>query len=416
MPKFPSRLKRDTLHGWNTVSLANGLIEAVVVPEIGGRIIQLRLGQHEFLYVNPRHLGRIYPAKENCAASGWKNYGGSKVWPAPQGWERTDQWPGPPDPVLDGGPYSFRIVSQGSECVAVSLESPHDEYTGLTFSREIRLRADCSTVQMIHKMRNSSSRAVRWGIWQVTQQDASLPLAIYAPARHYRQMFGDQPFQHVHLNHDAGLWQLDYADRVAKFAVHVERGWLVAMRPNHLFALVETFPLFPDCPYPDGAPVELWVNGQGTFTLPAGTIDTQDDPNGCDAYIETEALSPLVELKPGEEFSFPICWHATRVASPLVSGVSQAALISEPPTVERDGSTRLTGAFGFFEEGVLELSVLAKDHRVLEEIEIRHVSPGDALRLNHPLRIKQQARKISLRLRIPSGKLLADVAELPLDA
>ena len=33
------------------------------------------------------------------------NWGGDKVWLAPQGWENEDQWPGPPDPVLDGGAY-----------------------------------------------------------------------------------------------------------------------------------------------------------------------------------------------------------------------------------------------------------------------------------------------------------------------
>ncbi len=417
MSKFPSRLKRDTLHGWNTVSLANGLIEVVVIPEIGGRIMQLRLGECEFFYVNPRHLGRVSPPEENCAAAGWKNYGGSKVWPAPQGWERSNQWPGPPDPILDGGPYAWQVVSESPEKVSLRLESRPDEYTGLVFSREIQLRANSSTLRIVHKMRNVSSRVVRWGIWQVTQQNANLPLCVYAPARRYQQMFGDEPFRHVHLHHETGLWQLHYADQVAKFAVHVEHGWLATIRPTELFALVETFPLFPDRPYPDGAPVEVWVNGRGTYTLPTGKINTQDDPNGCDAYIETEALSPLVELKPGEEFSFPICWHATRVVSPVVRSVTQAALISEVPTVEREsGNVRLTGAFGFFEEGMLELAVLTQNRQISDKMKISHVWPGDAVWLNHPLRLGQEAHKVSLRLRSPDGKLLAEFAELPLDS
>jgi hypothetical protein len=32
-----------------------------------------------------------------------------KMWPAPQGWDNQQQWPGPPDPVLDGGPYTAEI-------------------------------------------------------------------------------------------------------------------------------------------------------------------------------------------------------------------------------------------------------------------------------------------------------------------
>ena len=40
----------------------------------------------------------------------WKNYGGAKTWPAPQGWDGEGQWPGPPDPVLDSG--TLRVMKR----------------------------------------------------------------------------------------------------------------------------------------------------------------------------------------------------------------------------------------------------------------------------------------------------------------
>ena len=35
----------------------------------------------------------------------WKNYGGDKTRPAPQGWDNDEQWHGPPDPILDTSRY-----------------------------------------------------------------------------------------------------------------------------------------------------------------------------------------------------------------------------------------------------------------------------------------------------------------------
>src|SRR2546427_542239 len=145
----PCRAAKENYLGWTVVRLANGILELLVVPEIGGRVIQLRVGGLDLLYVNPRHAGRVYRPEENNFNAGWKNYGGSKVWPAPQGWSSDAEWPGPPDPVLDGGAYSCRILDDKSESAAVLLESPADAYTGLTFARELRIFQDSTTVHII---------------------------------------------------------------------------------------------------------------------------------------------------------------------------------------------------------------------------------------------------------------------------
>src|SRR6516225_4581890 len=170
---------REDYRGWRAVRLANGILDLFVVPEIGGRVIQLQIGGSDLLYVNARHAGRVYRPQENNSDSGWKNYGGSKVWPAPQGWTSDDEWPGPPDPVLDGGTYSCEIVEERPETVAVRLESAPDEYTGLTFSRVIRIVQNSATVEIQHTMRNTSVRPVRWAVWQVTQQAANGAFSIF---------------------------------------------------------------------------------------------------------------------------------------------------------------------------------------------------------------------------------------------
>ena len=47
-------------HGWDGVRLSNGIIEAVCVPEIGGRLMQFSLGLHEYLFMNPELLGKRF--------------------------------------------------------------------------------------------------------------------------------------------------------------------------------------------------------------------------------------------------------------------------------------------------------------------------------------------------------------------
>jgi hypothetical protein len=416
MATFHCKLGWETFCGWNAVKLSNGLLELYVVPEIGGRILQLRLAERELLYVNSRHLGHAYSPDENCAAAGWKNYGGSKVWPAPQGWEREDQWPGPPDPILDGGPYSLEVTAESPESVAVRLESRPDSYSGLTLAREIRLRANSSSVEIIHMMRNCSARTVRWGIWQVTQQDARRGLVAHVRATRHRQMFGDRPFDNVHLDSNTHLWTLNYADQVAKFAVEAEQGWIVAVRAEEMIALVETFPLFPGRRYPDGAPVELWVNGRGTFTLPTGQVDSEADPNGCDPYVETEILSPLVELEPGEEFTFPIAWHATQACNRSVAEVTEAALVSVPlRAVPERGQVRVTGSFGVFQTGLLELDVVTADGRSLAAHQLGEVSPSSARQIDHRLVLPAKAVALKLFLKNSDGRMATELAEARLE-
>src|SRR3712207_4599372 len=90
------------------VWLANGLLRIGLVPALGARILSLVAGERELLYRNPRLLDdrlhrlpgeALLPPVDGTLGS-WRNYGGDKTWPAPQGWDGPDQWPGPPDEVL----------------------------------------------------------------------------------------------------------------------------------------------------------------------------------------------------------------------------------------------------------------------------------------------------------------------------
>ena len=94
-----------TYKGWNAYVLKNDFVQLHVVPEIGGRVIQYTFGKKDFFWINPKLAGKTSLKTGLDPEGGWLNYGGDKLWPAPQGWDNDRQWPGPPDAVLDGQPY-----------------------------------------------------------------------------------------------------------------------------------------------------------------------------------------------------------------------------------------------------------------------------------------------------------------------
>jgi Domain of unknown function (DUF4380) len=402
----PCRVTKENYLGWTAVRLANGILELLVVPEIGGRVIQLRIGGSDLLYVNRRHAGRVYRSEENNFDAGWKNYGGSKVWPAPQGWSSDAEWPGPPDPVLDGGIYSCQVLEESQQTAAVHLESPPDEYTGLTFSRAIRIFQDSATVEVRHAMRNTSARPVRWSIWQVTQLAANSNVAVFVPARAYRQMFGDRPYNDINFDPELKLCRLGYSDHVAKLAMKPEQGWMAALDSRRGVALVETFPLFPALVYPDDASVELWVNGRGSFTIHGKTFDMGQNPNGCDPFIETEVLSPLVELDPGDEYCFRTCWHCTSIKANTIGSFNNCSATGRPLMAKRHGrDVRITGSFGLLRVGTLEVASISRNGKVDDVCTLGPATPLAACNIDSSFPF-EQGSQISLRLRDKGGNLL----------
>lgn len=412
----PCTLTQVNFEGWNAFELANGLLRVLVVPEIGGRIIQVYLGDQPFLFVNPRLLGQVFDPKQLGPGDEWKNYGGSKVWPAPQGWSSDDEWPGPPDLILDGSPFACRVVEESTESVAIHLTSPHDEYTGLTFSREIRIFRGSADVQISHAMKNTSRRPVRWSIWQVTQHDAHPDLAVFVPAATCHKLYGDDHYPGLSTDPQRGLLRLQYADVVAKFGMNPQAGWLATLDPRRRTVLAETFALFPGVPYPDHAAAEFWINGRGTCTIHGDRYDAGDVPGGPDAFIESEILSPMAALEAGQEYSFGIRWHSARVEGQEIAGVNRcAALATRLAITRRGGQLHATGSFGIFHTGQVELVSLTRDGKTSSVLPLGDVSALEPFILDAALADARGLARVSLRLRASDGALLGtiDQANVP---
>ncbi len=309
--------------GFEAIELRCGQTRAVVVPALGGRIMSLQHDGHEFLFTNPALHGKLFSFEEHSAGGtllDWKNYGGDKTWPAPQGWEHDGQWPGPPDPHLDSGVYDARFGSDGK----LVLTSPSDPRTGLQVQRSLWVEE--SGLQLELRFLNQSSRQVRWAIWNVTQLSCSSPgphwlYMASEPGRSPRILFGAESSDFLAQLYDQalpGVLGVKYDGHVGKVGTASPANWLAFCSSGRVLAMHSRFQ--GDCEYPDGGcSLECWTESPGApAPLPLASPGR---------LLEAEVLGPLTTLAPGQSSSLSIQYRMARFQSPLTLE-NQAQLLS----------------------------------------------------------------------------------------
>ena len=307
--------------GWDTLSLSNGLLELQVAPAIGGRVIQVTLDGYEYLFVNDELAGCSPPPTGVGPNGEWLNYGGEKLWPAPQGHGIPGKWDGPPDPVLDGSPHAGTIVQAKGDSAAVRLVSRDDPRSGIRFSREIQLFADSTRVHVEATMTNVDTQPRRWGIWSVMQHNSASRLGpgydrnmrVYCPLR--KDSIYPNGFHISHGPADHSSFQLDdtgkllvthYERKMGKIRADSDAGWIATVHGSAGYVLAQRFQYHPEKEYPDEASVEIWLHG------PYGPKAAQTDPKTFPYFLESELLSPFAQLAPGESYTFDCDWYAGR--------------------------------------------------------------------------------------------------------
>ncbi|MGA2498654.1 MAG: DUF4380 domain-containing protein [Tepidisphaeraceae bacterium] len=402
--------------GWKSLSLSNDLIEVQVVPDIG-RVIQVRLGDFEYLWVNPQLAGKVPSPTGLAPDGGWLNYGGDKLWPAPQGWDNDRQWPGPPDAVLDGSPHKGRIVAEkDSGLSTVELTSRPDPRTGIQFERQIHVRDGIAGVSFDSKMTNIDSKPRRWSIWQVTQLNATNrsgagfnpEMRCYSPAnpgsifpRGYLEMFGLINNPSFKLDRGAGLVTGHYQRLVGKIGIDNSAGWIATVDGTAGYVFVERFDYQPGKKYPDDTSAQFWMNGAGQIVCGSKIVDCKDDPVETPHLIENEVLGPLTELKPAESCSFHLDWHLAKIggAYPILD-CSPLGVACEPFVARRtDGKLHLSGRFGAFLPGKLSIALLdSSGKQIAAAPSDLTVSPTSPLVLSLDVNAPLETNTVSLLL------------------
>src|SRR5438105_4807387 len=74
-PKRPGcEIEAVDYKGWRAQQLSNRWVQLIIVPQNGGRVMQVTFGGHPYLFVNPKFAGKYLPPNP----SEWFNYGGDK--------------------------------------------------------------------------------------------------------------------------------------------------------------------------------------------------------------------------------------------------------------------------------------------------------------------------------------------------
>jgi len=372
----PARV--STYRGWKTLELNNSVIKVQIVPDIGGRVIQFSLDDFEYMWVNDALAGKTSPETGLAPDGSWLNYGGEKLWPAPQGWGSEDHWPGPPDAVLDGMPHEAKILK---DVAAVQLTSQDDKRSGIRFSRIIKIFEDSTRVSIDATMKNIDTRPRRWGIWSNAQPNAANARGngpndktnVYCPInpksifpRGYGVQFGLANNPQFKPDYNRGLMRVHSERLVGKVGLDSHAGWLATVDGTAGYVFVQRFTFHPDKPYPHNSSVAVWLQGKGTIVAWNKMMQMPDDPAENPYLVECEVLSPLAGLSPGESYSFHYDWYAAKIGGDYpVLACTDAGVTCEPFTAEiaarppeKAGKLALCGRFGVFHKGSVGIAFL----------------------------------------------------------
>jgi hypothetical protein len=371
------------------------------------------LGPYSYLFVDPDLAGKLYSPHENQgdgSLAAWKNYGGDKTWPAPQGWDNNEQWHGPPDPVLDTGRYVLDALSGTEEKAYLRMISPPDQRTGVQITRQFSIHRGSSRVIADLTFTNISDRTIRWSIWDVIQLRAerkeenghwqhdpncivTTPLNPQSPfPRGYNVMFGQE---------DNPQWQNDkernhfigrYLWEIGKVGIDSPDGWVAFSQGSEGYAFAELFDFEDGEEYPDdGVTVECWTVG-------AGKVADLDYGQTTIYLMETELLSPLRSIAPGETTTFTITWGVCRCPGPIIHANDTGCTAEQLKAAVSEGYVRLTGQFGVFDRGELELVWRSNGAEVVDRLQLGAVDPLTAVLIDRVLPLPARAVRVELRV------------------
>lgn len=263
---------------WNCIRLSNGVVDLVITADVGPRIIRFGFvdGPNEFKVLDAGLKGGDY----------WRNYGGHRLWHAPESMPRT-YFP-------DNFPVNIKPYDD-----FVRVTPPEETVNGIQKELDIQILGETSQVKVIHRLTNTGAWPVELAIWGISVMDgggvAIIPLPLrgshteflspthlmtmwaYTNMSDPRWTWGDR---FVLLRHDSkDQWP-------QKVGVSIPGGWAAYANGGRLFlkqAEYKTGALYPD----NGCSMEFFTNPE---------------------MLEVESLSPMMTLEPRQSAEHTEIW------------------------------------------------------------------------------------------------------------
>jgi hypothetical protein len=400
--------------GWKAVQMTNPWVKLTIVPQLGGRLMQVTFGEHDYLFVNQQLKGQYFPPEVSAAQRRWFNYGGDKIWPMPEGNNDEQHWPGAAGEPLDDGGFGLQILSQDAACT-VRLTGPPDPLIGQQYIRDISIGADSPAISFHAVMKNISGYPQVWSEQSVSQYNTADP---QDPSQPNGDIWGFTPVnsRSVYLNsyhvRTGAASTPGYAVRDGLFVVRASNAggevwidspgeWLAVVDGATQYTMVERFRYQRGPEYPGESTVIFYTTGQnrrnnaapGPESAPAAA-----PPRAAVHYMEAELNSPMVRLEPGETSAMDTQWFPTRMGSDLKTA-TYAGVVGQPLTATSSASgIALTGEFGAFFPGQLELRFYDRGGARLKTSVIQEATPLEIIRLQQTVQAPDGAVRVSLHL------------------
>jgi hypothetical protein len=388
---------------WDTVVvLKNNLTTIAIVPKIGGRVMQYDLGTHPSIYIDD-------DVKNTVPTDGNTLVGGFRQLASPQS---DFNWP--PSPVLDAGAYKCSIISNSADSCVVYLESKVENGSdandstlrGLQFKRTITLYKSSSHARVVMVMKNTVSKTLTHGIWDITQCDCRnngdadvnniwvyFPLNPQSTIGHgkgYVEYQGTDDSQ-WHKNIAPGIMGVQYGQVVAKIGEDSKTGWICFADNLDGYTYVKTFTYQEGKTYPDtGASVQVYTYSRYNV-------------------LEEEVLGPLTTLKQNDSVSLVENWYATRSRGPVLSVNGVCLTTKKLTAAQSHDSVIIQGAFGVFYPGKVKALFKTAADSLVMAADSYSVSPLDSFLVKKSLKIPTKAAILVLALYSNDGKLIGNL-------
>jgi len=268
------KIEKTAFRGWpNCYRVSNGTVEFIATTDVGPRIISFGfVGGANLFFVREDFAGRTGGAE-------WKNYGGHRIWHAPEDKARTYE--------PDNGPIDAKVVANG-----LVLTMPPEPSTRIQKEIEITLDPVTSEVTVVHRLRNIGAWAVELAPWALSvMAPGGFAIAPMPTAFHPDRLLPNRAltlWPYTNMRDDRWLWGTDYvllrhkvigdpARERTKVGVNDTLGWAAYYLKPYLF--LKRFTPVEGARYPDyNSSLEVFTN---------------------DRMLELETLGPLATLQPG---------------------------------------------------------------------------------------------------------------------
>ncbi len=433
--------------GWKAEQLSNRWVKLTIVPQLGGRLMQVTFGGHDYLYINDQLKGQVNPP--DAEHHRWYNYGGDKIWPMPEGSQDEQHWADPGGSLLDEGAFSLQVLSRGAEC-AVRLTGPIDPQIGQQYIRDIRINSDSPVIFFHAVMKNVSGYPQTWSEQSVSQYNAAAPgddtqfnprfwgvtpanpSSVFPGGYHVRTGNQTNPGYSV----SDGLFRVHWNNIEGEVWTDSAAGWLAVVDGATGFTMVERNHYDSKAVYPGQTTMLFYTTGNrvrnrnrpgaggsgaAQGTAPGQATSATPQPAGAPAssqgatgstpmhteppiyYMEAEVDSPMIELAPGESYAMDTTWYPTRMGEAFKTATYSGVVGTPLAAAASPTGLTLTGDFGVFYAGSLVAHYYDRGGSAIGTAKLIDVTPAQEVQLQSTVQAPPETFRVSVHVVEKSG-------------